>query len=86
MYITDWIKLRRYLLALNHTAIHYRLEEITPLVTGVKPYIQSLVVTAAHTIPTGRNYAVANGVKTNRYTSPTGRNYAISYWRKILRI
>ena len=60
--------------------IYHRLEEITPLVTGVKSYIQTPL--------TGRNFAVSyrpknrleeitslvTDVKSYIYTSPTGRN------------
>ena len=58
--------------------IIYRLEEITPLVTGVKSYI--------YISPTGRNYAVSYWRKIVHIRQPTGRNYAVSYWRKIFHI
>ena len=59
--------------------IIYRLEEITPLVSGVKSYI--------YTLPTKRNYVVSYWRKKSYIeTLPTERNYTVSYWRKILHI
>ena len=60
------------------TKIHHQLEEMTPLVTGVKSYM--------YTSPTGRNTPLVIDVKSYIYSSPTGRNYAVSYWRKILHV
>ena len=53
------------------TKIHHQLEEMTPLVTGVKSYM--------YTSPTGRNTPLVLDVKSYIYSSPTGRNYAVSY-------
>ena len=85
LYIYIYIHIYIYI----YIYIYYRLEEITPLITGVKSYIYTLL--------TGRNYAVCywrkilqntyygleeitpliTGVKSYRYTLPTGRNYAV---------
>ena len=55
------------------------MEEITPLVTGVKSYIYHRL---------GEITPLVTGLKSYIYIyiSPTGRNYAVSYWRKILHI
>ena len=55
------------------------MEEITPLVTGVKSYIYHRL---------GEITPLVTGLKSFLYIyiSPTGRNCAVSYWRKILHI
>ena len=73
------------------------MEEITPLVTGVKSYIYHRVgeitplvtglkssIYIYHRL--GEIAPLVTGVKSYIYLSPTGRNYAVSYWRKILHI
>ena len=75
------------------------MEEITPLVPGVKSYIyhrlgeitplvtglkSSIYIYIYHRL--GEIASLVTGVKSYIYLSPTGRNYAVSYWRKILYI
>ena len=73
------------------------MEEITPLVTGVKSYIYHrlgeitpLVTGLKSSIyiyhRLGEIASLVTGVKSYIYLSPNGRNYAVSYWRKILHI
>ena len=55
------------------------MEEITPLVPGVKSYIYHRL---------GEITPLVTGLKSSIYIyiSPTGRNCVVSHWRKILHI